>query len=324
MNGATRFGGAVVVALAAVVAGCGGSGRAIAARGPSSSEGSRSDASVASGVKGAAPSGPSSEGAWGVEPVAPAPRAPAEARSAPGAGEAFARDDAGPAWEPAPSRPSLDPGLGTSWGETRTSHVSTAPFFRADPERPLALGSLFYNDDRGARAMSQASAGSRWGDGSIELEGGVATVRLRDGSGRFLSGLEAADRTIVVGEHDQRYTIVVDSHVPARLEVVVSVDGLDVLDGRPAGVDKRGYLLEPNGRLEIDGFRQNFEEVAAFRFGSVRDSYAEKKHGDTRNVGVIGVAVFHEQGSNPWALRNPRRRLDANPFPGSFATPPSR
>ena len=34
--------------------------------------------------------------------------------------------------------------------------------------------------------------------------------------------------------------------------------------------------------------------VAAFRFGPVRESYANEKYRNTRNVGVIGVAVFNE------------------------------
>ena len=71
---------------------------------------------------------------------------------------------------------------------------------------------------------------------------------------------------------------------------------------------KRGYLVDPHGELEIDGFRQSMETVAAFRFGSVRGSYADQKHGDTRNVGVIGVALFNERGTNPfpWTQRRGR------------------
>jgi hypothetical protein len=56
----------------------------------------------------------------------------------------------------------------------------------------------------------------------------------------------------------------------------------------------------------------------------VRGSYAGQKHGDTRNVGVIGFAFFHERGTNPWpwTREEVERRQDANPFPGQFATPP--
>ena len=84
-------------------------------------------------------------------------------------------------------------------------------------------------------------------------------------------------------------------------------------------------LIEPDsGSIEIDGFRTSMDAVAAFRFGSVRDSYADKKTGDSRNVGVIGVALFNERGTQPssWPRGDTRNRLNADPFPGRFATPP--
>ena len=75
----------------------------------------------------------------------------------------------------------------------------------------------------------------------------------------------------------------------------------------------------------LDGFRQSTDTVAAFRFGSVRDSYAGKKTGDTRNVGVIGVALFSERGAPPpvWTREEIERRHEADPFPSRFATPPN-
>ena len=111
----------------------------------------------------------------------------------------------------------------------------------------------------------------------------------------------------------------------ANGEVVASVDGLDVTDGRSASPDKRGYVVPPHGRVEIDGFRRNMAEVAAFRFGSVRDSYAARtaETGD-RNVGVIGVALFSERGVDWTALdREAERREQADAFPGRFAQPPT-
>ncbi len=223
-------------------------------------------------------------------------------------------------------RPESRPGLGTEWGETRSSHITSAPFTRADSTTPFALASLFYNDAEGAKAMASASGFREFSQGSVDIGGGVATMRLKDAdSGRFLTGFEAAGKSYVVGAAGQRYSIVIQNNVPARLEVIVSVDGLDVLDGKAAAFTKRGYLIDPRGTVEIDGFRQSMDAVAAFRFGSVRDSYAEKKTGDSRNVGVIGVALFNEMGSNPagWTRGEVQRRLDADPFPGRFATPPS-
>lgn len=216
------------------------------------------------------------------------------------------------------------PGLGTTFGETRNSNITTSPFVRADSRSPFATAALFYNDEEGAKAMASASGFKRFSNTSVDLGGGVATARLKDGSGHFLNGFEAGGKKFAIGQAGERYTIVIQSNVPARLEVVVSVDGLDVLDGREASFGKRGYLIDPQGSIEIDGFRTSMNTVAAFRFGSVRDSYAEKKHGDSRNVGVIGVALFNEQGTNPatWPIGDTASRLNADPFPGKFATPP--
>ena len=121
----------------------------------------------------------------------------------------------------------------------------------------------------------------------------------------------------------RRYSIVLRNETEYRLEAVVSVDGLDVMDGQPASIGKRGYILQPRQRIVIDGWRRSMSTVAAFRFSSVRDSYAEQKHGDSRNVGVIGVALFNEAGTNPLSEEEVGRRLRADPFPGDgFATPP--
>lgn len=108
----------------------------------------------------------------------------------------------------------------------------------------------------------------------------------------------------ILGTLGQRYRIHLRNPTGERVEAVVSVDGLDALDGRSAGFAKRGYVLPPYGELTIDGFRTSLNAVAAFRFSSVRDSYAGRK-GDDRNVGVIGVAFFRERApvvvpTYPW------------------------
>jgi hypothetical protein len=151
----------------------------------------------------------------------------------------------------------------------------------------------------------------------------LVSIALRDQSGRLLPGLIVGDRWFAVGEEGRRYSIVVRNRSNFRLEAVLSVDGLDVIDGRPASVRKRGYIIDPRRTLVVEGFRQSTEEVAAFRFGPVRESYAQEKYHNTRNVGVIGIAIFNERGTFPWTDREVKRRLRANPFPGRFATPPN-
>jgi hypothetical protein len=218
--------------------------------------------------------------------------------------------------------PEQRPGLGTVWGEDRASRVSEVNFTRRTPDQPFATVSLNYNDRAGVAAMAAQSGRSDYADNVLPIFTSQIRVRLLDERGMPLPSTRAGGRTYVVGEHGQRYLIQVQNDTGNRFEVVTTVDGLDVLDGRPGSYSKNGYVLGPYATLQIDGYRQSLDTVATFRFGSVADSYAEKQ-GDGRNVGVIGVALFDEPGSTwPWTDEEIRRRHDADPFPGRFAEPP--
>jgi len=105
-----------------------------------------------------------------------------------------------------------------------------------------------------------------------------------------------------------------------HLEIVLSVDGLDVIDGRPASF--RGYIVNPHRKLVVEGFRQVRKQWRPFASGRCANLTPLKNITILRNVGVIGIALFNEVGSDPWTSEEVRRRLKANPFPGRFATPP--
>ncbi len=120
------------------------------------------------------------------------------------------------------------------------------------------------------------------------------SVELVDEHSNRLATYSKDGQTFILGTKGQRYFIRLQNHTGRRQEVVVSVDGRDVLDGQPADFHKRGYLVDPYGSVTIDGFRLSQASVAAFRFSSVPQSYAAKM-GDARDVGAIGVAVFAEK-----------------------------
>jgi hypothetical protein len=100
----------------------------------------------------------------------------------------------------------------------------------------------------------------------------------------------------VEGFDGKRYVIRVSNPTMGRIETVVSVDGLDVHDGKKANVGKSGFVIHPRDHYDCTGFRVSHEKVATFRFGGVEGGYAASK-GDTQNVGVIGVAAYQEKES---------------------------
>ncbi len=91
------------------------------------------------------------------------------------------------------------------------------------------------------------------------------------------------------------YTIRLRNDGPSRRLAVLSVDGINVLDGEDGRVEGPGYVLGPWATLEVPGFRRDSGKVAAFEFAPDKVSYAEKSGRGTSNVGVIGVAVFDEK-----------------------------
>ncbi|MEO8845979.1 MAG: hypothetical protein ABI591_32530 [Kofleriaceae bacterium] len=112
--------------------------------------------------------------------------------------------------------------------------------------------------------------------------------------GETLPTYAARDRFYVEGLAGQRYTIRVSNPSGHRVEAVVSVDGLDAVDGESGDLRKRGYIVPAYGTVNIEGFRTSLSDVATFRFSSVDGSYAGQK-GKARNVGVIAVALFEEE-----------------------------
>ncbi len=157
---------------------------------------------------------------------------------------------------------------------------------------------------------------------------GPWSVEVVDERGAPLPTFEHRGRTYVLGALGQRYLVRVRNASPRRVEVVVSVDGRDVIDGRPAAFEKRGYLVDPWGEATIDGYRLSQESVAAFRFSSVPRSYASRM-GDARDVGVIGVAVFPERAYRPPPRpylpygSSPQAQRDAAPPPAESGAAPS-
>ena len=112
----------------------------------------------------------------------------------------------------------------------------------------------------------------------------------------------------VLGQLGSHYTLRVSNHTGRRMEAVVSVDGRDAIDGRPADWrSKRGYLVPAWGSIDIEGWRISHAQAAAFRFSSVPDSYAART-GSARDVGVIGVAVFPERYLPSRVYRTPPPR----------------
>lgn len=131
-------------------------------------------------------------------------------------------------------------------------------------------------------------------------EGGVIQTYWHDGS------------LYVAGHNGSRYNLRLQNNTGERVEAVVTVDGRDVVSGQLGNYKtQRGYVIEAYGSVTIEGFRQSLEQVAAFRFTDIGNSYSARR-GSPQHVGVIGVAVFKEH----------QPRFRPRPQPTPIATRP--
>lgn len=183
--------------------------------------------------------------------------------------------------------------------------------------------SVYYNDRDGVDALVRYHERNGTYRRGASFGTSDVSVDIRNEADGSFDAFRAGDRNYVIGSAGARYTIMLSNRTGRRYEAVATVDGLDVINGKPGNFRNRGYILSPYASVRIDGFRRSDAEVAAFRFGAVGDSYAAQK-GSDRNVGVIGVALFAERGPDPDEMR---LRDTASPFPQAdprYAQPPRR
>jgi hypothetical protein len=122
----------------------------------------------------------------------------------------------------------------------------------------------------------------------------LARVDVYDRSaGEALSVYRHHGRRYVVGEPGNEYAIRIRNCSGQRLLAVLSVDGVNAVTGESASPDQAGYVLEPGGYVNIQGWRKDLSRTAAFYFSDPGDSYAART-GRPHDLGVIGVALFRE------------------------------
>lgn len=102
----------------------------------------------------------------------------------------------------------------------------------------------------------------------------------------------------VAGTPGHRYSVRMTNTTGQRVLVVLSVDGINAVNGETAHPSQAGYVLGPWESTDIMGWRKSMNDVAQFVFTDSRHSYAART-GRADNIGVIGMAVFRESTPRP-------------------------
>ena len=149
-------------------------------------------------------------------------------------------------------------------------------------------------DRRWQRLVAAAALALAFDTAAHAMPPSAVTIDVYDRTqGETLAIHPLDSQRYVVGTPGHEYAIRIRNETSRRILAVTSVDGVNVVTGETAAPEQSGYVIEAGGSVEIAGWRRSLERTSAFYFTDLGDSYAART-GRPRNVGVIGVAVFHE------------------------------
>lgn len=146
------------------------------------------------------------------------------------------------------------------------------------------------------------------------------TVRLLT-NGHKMKEYRHEGRTYVEAKKNSEYSVEIKNHSNKKVLAIVSVDGLDVIKGKPATNESAGYVINANDSIKIQGFRKDSDTVGSFKFTESENSYSADQ-GYSGNQGVISVRFFDEKTKqllldgniNPWE-NMPWKNINARPMP---------
>lgn len=120
-------------------------------------------------------------------------------------------------------------------------------------------------------------------------------------NGNAVASYAHEGRTYVEAREGTEYALHLKNNNPFRVKAVLSVDGVNVVNGDAATGDRdeTGYILEPYQSTTIKGYRLDNDSVAAFRFVKAEGGYAKAEKGMTGTTGVIGLRVWREKPPAP-------------------------
>lgn len=101
--------------------------------------------------------------------------------------------------------------------------------------------------------------------------------------------------TYIEGRKGSNFELRFTNRSAFRVLVVPSVDGLSTLDGKTAGPDSPGIIVDAYGTITIPGWAVDLKTASSFVFEDRQRSYARGIDPTTTNTGVIGMLVFAEE-----------------------------
>ena len=103
---------------------------------------------------------------------------------------------------------------------------------------------------------------------------------------------------------DEPFSVVFKNNTYQKVQVKLSLDGTDILTGKPADtqVSEKMWVVNGMDTLTLKAWPEDNQGGAAFIFTSADSSVAVHTHGDMSSRGIIAAAVFTEGHVEPVSI----------------------
>jgi len=138
-------------------------------------------------------------------------------------------------------------------------------------------------------------------DVQVLVDGWTAPLYVRPG---------AWDKSYFQAFKGKNYSLVVRNTTGQRVGVLISVDGLNVVNGQRSSLSSHEsmYVLDPYESATIQGWRSSLRDVRRFVFVDEARSYASRTDQANGDMGWIRVLSFREQQPVTWRYDRPKVR----------------
>lgn len=145
--------------------------------------------------------------------------------------------------------------------------------------------------------------------GKMKLNGVTINVLVK---GRSVDEYQHNGNVWIEGRPNSEYSIKLKNTTHKPRQVIVSVDGLDVLTGNPAGIHSPAFSLDPYESYEISGWSTKLGEVARFVFSKLSGKSGKSTYSNMKqSLGSIGFVVSGKS-EEPFVAPHWRDYLDKN------------
>lgn len=195
--------------------------------------------------------------------------------------------------------------------------VTQATWVRQVEARPQQVMRCYYGPPEGVKAMiEELQDVARPVRGMVRLVNGAVALGFQNERGRWLRAFECGGMLLVEGAEGQSYRLVVENKTDVILEVLPSVDGLDLQSGEALELKQRGRMVPPRGKTVFDAISGADGKAEKLKFRAVKGTQALYQISSTGTLGAVQVAVFLGQGTDTFDARPPlARRNRARSFP---------